>query len=90
MAIIIIPAALRKFTDANPKVEIDGVNVEEVIKKLTTIYPLIKPLLLNRSGRVPAFINIFVDSQDVRTLQQNQTCVQAQSVISIVPAIAGG
>lgn len=90
MATIIIPAALRKYTNQHDRLMIHASNVHDVITKLTSCYPEIKPHLVNVDGKVPPFINIFVDNHDVRNLQQNETLVRNDSVISIVPAIAGG
>lgn len=90
MATVFIPTPLRKFTNNTAKLEISGKSVQEVIQTLTTNFPEIKRHLINADGKVPSFINIFVDDDDIRNLQQEQTLIKDNSVISIVPAIAGG
>jgi molybdopterin converting factor small subunit len=90
MATVFIPTPLRKFTNNTAKLEVEGNNVSEVVSKLTGNYPELKRHLVNADGKVPSFINIFVDDDDIRNLQQELTVVKDKSIISIVPAIAGG
>jgi molybdopterin converting factor small subunit len=61
-----------------------------LIDSLTKDYPLLQKHLLDANGKVPSFINIFVDDEDIRNLQQEQTVIKDHSTVSIVPAIAGG
>jgi molybdopterin converting factor small subunit len=90
MAIVFIPTPLRKFTNQASKVEIPGNNVMEVIQALSSAYPPLQRHLINADGKVPNFINIFVDDDDIRNLQYEQTAVKSSTIVSIVPAIAGG
>ena len=90
MATVFIPTPLRKFTNNTAKLEVTGNNVSEVVSKLTGSFPELKRHLINADGKIPSFINIFVDDDDIRNLQQEQTAVKDNTAISIVPAIAGG
>jgi len=90
MATVFIPTPLRKFTNNTAKLEIHGNNVSEVVGTLTGNFPELKRHLINADGKIPSFINIFVDDDDIRNLQQEQTVVKENTIISIVPAIAGG
>lgn len=90
MATVFIPTPLRKFTNNTAKLEVQGANVSEVVDKLTGNFPELKRHLINADGKIPSFINIFVDDDDIRNLQQEQTVVKDNTIISIVPAIAGG
>ena len=90
MATVFIPTPLRKFTNNTAKHDIQGDNVSEIINKLTASFPELKRHLVNADGKIPSFINIFVDDDDIRNLQQEQTLVKENTIISIVPAIAGG
>jgi molybdopterin converting factor small subunit len=90
MATVFIPTPLRKFTNQTSKVEVSGNTVMEVIQTLTSTYPPLQRHLINADGKVPNFINIFVDDDDIRNLQQEQTAVKPNTIVSIVPAIAGG
>ena len=90
MATIIIPTPLRKFTNNAAKLNVQANTISDIVEKLTTDFPDLKKHLLDANGKVPSFINIFVDDDDIRNLQQEQTVVKENTTVSIVPAIAGG
>lgn len=90
MATIIIPTPLRKFTNNTAKLQINGGTVAESITELTTNFPDLKKHLLDDKGQIRSFVNIFVGDQDIRDLQQENTVVKEDAVVSIIPAIAGG
>jgi molybdopterin/thiamine biosynthesis adenylyltransferase/rhodanese-related sulfurtransferase/molybdopterin converting factor small subunit len=90
MASVYIPTPLRKFTNNTAKVEIQASNVDEVLVNLTSQYPDMRKHLYTSAGKIPSFINIFVDDEDIRNLQEGSTVLTERSVVSIVPAIAGG
>lgn len=90
MATVIIPTPLRKFTNNTPRLEIKAGNVKEVLQDLSLNFPELKKHLLDEKGGIRSFVNIFVGDDDIRNLQQEQTVVKEGTVISIVPAIAGG
>ncbi|RMI26215.1 MAG: molybdopterin synthase sulfur carrier subunit [Calditrichaeota bacterium] len=90
MARLIIPTPLRKFTGGRPTLEIEGNTVGEVLGNLITAFPDLRPHLLDDRGQLRQFVNIFVGEEDVRTLEAAQTPVTSDTIISIVPAIAGG
>src|SRR5215813_12168529 len=90
MATVIIPTPLRKFTNNSSRLEIKGHNVQDLIDDLSLNFPELKKHILDEAGSIRSFVNIFVGEDDIRNLQQEQTEVKDNSVISIVPAIAGG
>jgi molybdopterin converting factor small subunit len=90
MATIIIPTPLRKFTNNQSKLQVAATTVGEGITKLSADYPELKKHLLDENGQIRSYINIFAGEADIRDLQQEATVLQKDSVISIVPAIAGG
>jgi molybdopterin converting factor small subunit len=90
MATIIIPTPLRKFTNNTSKLEIKGGSIKEVINELTLNFPDLKKNLLDDTGSLRSFVNIFVGNDDIRNLQQEDTAVKEDTVVSIIPAIAGG
>ena len=90
MATVIVPTPLRKFTGNSARVQIAATNVSDVLDELVVRYPELKRHIRNVNGAIPAFINIFVDNDDIRVLNQEKTPVLESTVISIVPAIAGG
>lgn len=90
MATIIIPTPLRKFTNNTAKLQIKGGTVTEGITELTTNFPDLKKHLLDDKGQIRSFVNVFVGDQDIRDLQQEETIIKEDAVVSIIPAIAGG
>ena len=90
MATIIVPTPLRKFTNNTAKLQIKAGTIESSIKELTTNFPDLKRHLLDENGRIRSFVNIFVGDEDIRDLQLEQTEVKDDTVVSIIPAIAGG
>ena len=90
MATVFIPTPLRRFTNNTSKLQIPAGNIKEVINDLSHNFPELKKHLLDEGGKIRSFINIFVGDDDIRNLQQENTIVKDETVISIVPAIAGG
>ena len=90
MATVIIPTPLRRFTNNTAKLQINADTIANTVNELTLNFPDLKKHLLDDRGQIRSFINIFVGNDDIRNLQQEHTTVKADSVISIVPAIAGG
>jgi len=90
MATVIIPTPLRKFTNQTAKLQVDAGTVGEIIEKITSDFPELKKHLLDGQGSIRSFVNIFSGDEDIRDLQAEHTPVQQSSIISIVPAIAGG
>lgn len=90
MATVIIPTPLRKFTNNTARLDIKADTIENTVNELTLNFPELKKHLLDEKGQIRSFVNIFVGNNDIRDLQQEKTPVQSDTVISIVPAIAGG
>ena len=90
MATVIIPTPLRKFTNNTAKLDIKANTIEETVNELTLNFPDLKKHLLDDKGQIRSFVNIFVGNDDIRNLEKEKTSVKADSVISIIPAIAGG
>ncbi|UKT62252.1 MoaD/ThiS family protein [Pedobacter mucosus] len=90
MATILIPTPLRKFTGNTAKLLTSGISISEILVELVQQYPLLQKHLLDSDGRLRSFINVFVDEDDIRNLDFENTEVRSNSIISIVPAIAGG
>jgi molybdopterin synthase sulfur carrier subunit len=85
-----IPTPLRPLTDNLDTVELEGVTVSELLTALDAKYPGIGERLLDAHGNVRRFVNIYVNGEDIRFLQEKETPVKQGDEISIVPAIAGG
>ena len=90
MAHVRIPTPLRKLTGGSDAVEADGASVSAIVDNLEQQYPGLRDRILDEGGTVKRFVNIFVNGEDIRFLQQLDTAVKADDELSIVPAIAGG
>jgi sulfur-carrier protein len=90
MATVIIPTPLRKFTNQTARLNIEAGTVGEIIDKISLEFPELKKHLLDPQGGIRSFVNIFSGDDDIRDLQKEKTPVSTSSIISIVPAIAGG
>ena len=91
MSIIVrIPAPLRRLTDGQDRVSVEGTNLNEVISDLETHFPGIKARLCDDQGEVRNFVNIYINGEDVRFLESLATPTKTGDEISIVPAVAGG
>ena len=85
-----IPTPLRPLTGNLDTVEVDGANISELLTALEKGYPGIGERLLDAQGNVRRFVNIYVNGEDIRFMQDKETTVKAGDEVSIVPAIAGG
>jgi molybdopterin converting factor small subunit len=90
MATIIIPTPLRRFTNNTARLDIKADTIAKTVDELTLNFPDLKKHLLDDNGQIRSFVNIFVGNDDIRNLQHSDTVVKSDTVISIVPAIAGG
>jgi molybdopterin synthase sulfur carrier subunit len=85
-----IPTPLRKLTNNEELVDIEADTVAEAIQALQSRYPGIKERLLDEKGEVRRFVNVYVNEEDIRFLQNQSTALKNDNEISIIPAIAGG
>jgi molybdopterin converting factor small subunit len=90
MASIRIPTPLRPYTNSQAEVAITGNTVGAVLADLTQQHPSLKPHLYTEGGELRAFVNIFLNDEDVRHLQGADTPVKDSDRLMIVPSIAGG
>ena len=87
---ILIPTPLRPFTDKKDAVELEGATVGDLLQQLTTKYSDLRQHLYSPEGRLRSFVNVYVNEDDIRYLQREQTPVAPGDVVSIVPSVAGG
>jgi len=85
-----IPTPLRRVTNGQDTVMVDGGNLNEVIGALEHRFPGIKARLCDDQGALRTFVNVYVGGEDVRFLKGLETETKAGDEISIVPAVAGG
>ena len=85
-----IPTPLRKLTANQEVVQVEGANVREVLNSLEYAFPGLKERICDEHNNVRRFVNVFVNDEDIRFLQETETPVKTGDEVSIVPAIAGG
>ena len=85
-----IPTPLRKLTNNEEVVEVTSATIGEAIAELQKLYPGIKERLVDDKGEVRRFVNVYVNEEDIRFLQNQETPLKDGDEISIIPAIAGG
>ena len=85
-----IPTPLQKLTQDKAEVKAEGANIRELIEDLEKNFPGIKERICDQKGKPRRFINIYVNEEDVRFLQQDATSLKDGDEVSIIPAIAGG
>ncbi|MBA4150211.1 MAG: MoaD/ThiS family protein [Verrucomicrobia bacterium] len=85
-----IPTPLRKLTNEQELVQIEAKTISEVITELQGRFPGIQERLVDEKGEVRRFVNVYVNEEDIRFLQNQATTLKDGDEISIIPAIAGG
>ncbi len=90
MAKILIPTPLRPYTDKQDAVDAAGATVGELLADLTKKHAGLKAHLYNEHGKLRSFVNVYVNDEDIRYLQKEQTPVAASDTVSIIPSVAGG
>lgn len=90
MATVLVPTPLRRYTGGQPKVSVEADDISGLIQALDASYPGVAEKLLDGSGQIKRFINVFVNEDEVRTLQGLATPLGDADRVSIVPAMAGG
>ncbi|PYM89830.1 MAG: molybdopterin synthase sulfur carrier subunit [Candidatus Rokuibacteriota bacterium] len=85
-----IPTPLRTITKGNAEIQAKGDTVGSLVADLERQFPGLKERLLDESGELRRFINIYVNQEDIRFLQAQKTTLKDGDEVSIVPAIAGG
>jgi MoaD family protein len=85
-----IPTPLRKLTNNEETVEVTADTVGSAIAELQARFPGIKERLIDEAGAVRRFVNVYVNEEDIRFLQNQQTPLKDGDELSIIPAIAGG
>jgi sulfur-carrier protein len=85
-----VPTILRPYTQGVSEVSVEGSTLTEVLDSLDTAYPGIKARVLDESGQLRRFVNVYVGNDDVRFAEGLQTTIAEGGQVSIIPAVAGG
>ena len=91
MSIVVrIPTPLRRLTDGQDKVDVDGDSLGGVIDAMNEQYPGIRERICDDQGQLRNFVNVYINGEDVRFLQGLETATTDGDEVSVVPAVAGG
>lgn len=87
---VLVPTALQKFTNNQATLECSGNSIAELLDSLEAAFPGIKGSLCDEQGKLRRFLNLYVNSEDIRFLEGTETPLKDGDEVSIVPAVAGG
>ncbi len=87
---VLIPTPLRPFAEKKDSIQFDARTVGEALDQLTGRFAELRKHLFADDGRLRNFVNVYVNDEDVRYLQKDQTPLKEGDIISIIPSIAGG
>jgi adenylyltransferase/sulfurtransferase len=88
---IFIPTPLRPYAGGRDAIEIDAATIDEALQALTQSHPDLRKHLFTPEGKLRAFVNLYLNDEDVRYLPAKEgTAVAAADTLSIIPSIAGG
>ena len=87
---IFIPTPLRQYAGKKDAVEVRAATVGDALAELTSTHPDLKRHLYTEDGKLRAFVNVYLNDEDIRFLKNLETPLKDGDEISIVPAIAGG
>ncbi|MFN9548458.1 MAG: MoaD/ThiS family protein [Cyanobacteriota bacterium] len=87
---VLIPTPLQVHTDNQATVSLEASSVAELIHTLEATFPGVRGRIRDEQGKLRRFLNFYVNSEDIRFLDNEATPLQAGDEVSIVPAVAGG
>ena len=90
MSKIHIPTPLRQYADKQASIDVQGATVGEAMKALVAQHPELRKHLYTDEGKLRAFVNLYLNDEDIRYLEKEATALKEGDNISIVPSIAGG
>ena len=90
MTVVRIPTPLRPYTEGLKEIFVEGETVGGLIREVASRYPSIQPHLFDEAGTLRAYVNLFLNDEDVRNLNGDETIVVDGDRLMIVPSIAGG
>jgi molybdopterin converting factor small subunit len=89
-ATVRVPTILRTYTGGVAEVQASGATLTELIDDLESNHPGIRARIVDETGKIRRFVNVYVGDEDVRFADGLDTAVPAGAVISVIPAVAGG
>lgn len=90
MARVLIPTPLRPYAGNQSELEVPGETVGHALGELVARYGALRRHLLDDTGEVRSFVNVYRNDEDIRHLERMATALNEGDVLSIVPSVAGG
>ncbi|KEF42691.1 MAG: molybdenum cofactor biosynthesis protein MoaD [Cyanobium sp. CACIAM 14] len=87
---VLIPTPLQKFTNDEASVSLEATSIDGLLQALEVRFPGIQSRLCDENGKLRRFLNLYVNSEDIRFLDNQATALSDGDEVSIVPAVAGG
>ena len=87
---ILIPTPLRAYTGKRDSVQVEGATIADALRNLTSQFGELRQHLFTDQGTLRSFVNVYVNEEDIRFLENQKTPLKDGDEISIIPAIAGG
>ena len=87
---VLIPTALRQYAGNKDTVHLEGGSVGEVLKNLARDYPNLRTHLFSDNGQLRNFVNVYVNEENIRSLDADKTALNSGDEVTLVPAVAGG
>ena len=87
---ILIPTPLRVYTGKQDVVEAEGATVGELLANMTAEYAELRNHLYTEEGKLRSFVNVYLNDDDIRYLQKEDTRIKDGDTVSIIPSVAGG
>ncbi|MDR1268479.1 MAG: MoaD/ThiS family protein [Planctomycetaceae bacterium] len=85
-----LPTALRTFTDGLSEVVVEAATIDEALRQLTKNYADLKRHLFDDEEKLRSFVNVYLNDEDIRSLNGTASDVKSGDTIMLIPAIAGG
>jgi molybdopterin synthase sulfur carrier subunit len=85
-----IPTPIRQFTEQNAEVALEGKTVGEVLEAFKSRFPEAAARFFSNDSKTSRFVNLYLNDEDIRFLQDLNTSVKSTDTLSIILAIAGG
>ncbi len=85
-----IPTPLRQFCGNADELPAPALTVGEALKDVTRRYPMLRNSITAETGDLRGYVNVFVNTRDIRTLDRLDTPLRDGDVVHILPSIAGG
>jgi molybdopterin converting factor small subunit len=90
MPVIRLPSSLRSYVNGQAEVKLEGETVRLVMADLCSKYPEFRPHLFKQDGTLREYVHLFIHSQNIRNLDELETRINPDDIITLVPSIAGG